>query len=162
MAEAGYSLLWSQQGCEIHHAQHGKLPIHMVQGCPTINAQWGEKLRQEMEKEGKRRAKIRMIMDCGIVAENTVEKEFAEMKGLFKAAPDYILEQLPGAEEWSGEALPFNRRRRRQIDKAKWVVVHAFSGPDKKHVDRVDRNSDLSCPKGTTCGTCSTSGTSRV
>ena len=61
------------------------------------------------------------------MAENAVEKETAEMNGMFKAVPDYILEELPGAEEWSGEAPPFNRCRR-QIDKAKWGLVRSLHG----------------------------------
>ena len=104
----------------------------MVQGCPTVDAQWGARLVQEMEQEGMRRAKIRMIMDCGILAESAWEKEIAELKCTFPQVPDHLLEQLPGKEEWQGEALPFNRRRRRQIDKAKWVVVHAFAGQNQQ------------------------------
>lgn len=126
MAEAGYSLVWNQQKCEMQRAQHGKLP------CRTLDAQWGARLVQEMEQEGMRRAKIRVIMDCGILAESAWEKEMAELTCTFPQVPDHLLEQLPGKEEWQGEALPFNRRRRRQIDRAKWVVVHAFAGQNQQ------------------------------
>ena len=138
MAEMGYSLVWNQHMCEMRHAQHGKLPIVMVQGCPTVDAQWGERLVREMEQEGKRQAKIRMIMDYGILAESAWEKEMAELKCIFPQVPDHLLEQLPGREDWQGEALPFNRRRRRQIEKAKWVVVHAFAGQDQQRWKRFE------------------------
>eukprot|EP00434_Breviolum_minutum_P025704 symbB.v1.2.022715.t1/scaffold2026.1/size92022/4 len=41
-----------------------------------------------------------------------------------------LLERIPGKHDWSGHELPFNRRRRRQIEQAKKVVIHLFAGKE--------------------------------
>ena len=44
--------------------------------------------------------------------------------------PELILERLPPRSEWT--SLPWNRRTRRRIQKAKEVILHLYSGPDAK------------------------------
>ena len=68
MAESGYMVRWGRQGREISHIKHGSLPVQMIQGCPTLDAELGEQLLKELEEEGRRKAKIRSIMADGIIA----------------------------------------------------------------------------------------------
>ena len=44
--------------------------------------------------------------------------------------PEEVIERVPGLEKWSAECIPLNRRRRRRIELAKNVVIHAFAGED--------------------------------
>ena len=129
--DVGYALRWNVDGCRIEHPKHGCLPIRMVQGCPMVGPEWGKRLMEEMENEGMRRAHVRKIMECGVMAESGYEKSLAELRSDFPEVPESILERVPGIEDWSAECVPLNRRQRRKIDLARNVVVHAFAGEDQ-------------------------------
>ena len=140
LAEAGYVLRWDQAGCKIDGGKRGVLPVKMVQGCPTVHGECGRKLLEELAKEGHRRAAIRAVIACGTLAESQEEKEIAELKALFPQVPEKLLEELPGERQWEGDRLPFNRRRRRQIEQAEKVIIHAFSGPEQARWKQMERN----------------------
>ena len=55
------------------------------------------------------------------------------LKQEYPDLPDSICRKIvPSTKEVQGDQLPWNRRQRRQILRARRVVVHLYSGPDQK------------------------------
>ena len=140
LVEGGYVVSWCKKKCEVEHGSHGKIPIVMVQGCPTVSKAWGEKLMMEIEDMEKKRAKVRAILECSVLAEDQWEKEVAELRTLFPEVPSRILEQVPGESQWDSGQIPLNRRKRRQLEKAKYIVINMFSGGDGSRWSRLESN----------------------
>ena len=90
----------------------------------------GLEIMREVEEAQKRKAKIRSILACGLLAEDDEGKKAAELKSEYAEVPDRILERVLGNQRWDGHMLPMNRRARRRVEKATTVVVHLFSGPN--------------------------------
>jgi hypothetical protein len=130
LTENGYVVKWDRESCRIEHVRQGKIPIEMNQGCPTVQEVWGKRLMEEVEETERRKARIRAIMACGVMAEDEHEKKVAELQALFPQVPMRILERIPGEKQWDPDQLPFNRRKRRQIQRAKAVVINMCSGPN--------------------------------
>ena len=130
LAEVGYRLQWSKEECRFEHPKYGVLPTRLHQGCPVVIGERGRQLMEEVEKAGQRRARLRAVLECGVLAETKEEKTTAGLKGLFPQVPDDILEKIIGKEDWDASRLPFNRRRRRQVEKAQKIVIHVFAGGD--------------------------------
>ena len=124
----GYEINWTKSGCLVSHAVKGDLKIVMEQGCPTVQRSTGEELMKEIEILEEERAALRAVFLGGRVAESDEEKAIVKLKEMFPEVPLELLEKVPGKRNWSGHDLPFNRRRRRQIDQAKIVIVHLFAG----------------------------------
>ena len=131
LMDVGHVLKWDNGGCSISHPRHGLLPVQMAQGCPMVNATWGKRLMDELEGDGRRKAYVRMIMACGMMAESSYEKDLAKLRADFPEVPEAILERVPGLEDWSAECIPVNRRQRKRIEMAKNIIVHAFAGEDQ-------------------------------
>ena len=130
LAEVGYRLSWSKDACTFEHPKHGILPTRLHQGCPVVMGEKGRELMEEVERAGQRRARLRAVLECGMLAETKEEKTTAGLKGLFPEVPDDILEKVIGAEDWDASRLPFNRRRQKQIERAQRIIIHVFSGAD--------------------------------
>ena len=94
--ENGYVVKWDRESCRIEHVRQGKIPIEMNQGCPTVQEVWGKRLMEEVEETERRKARIRAIMACGVMAEDEHEKKVAELQALFPQVPMRILERTPG------------------------------------------------------------------
>ena len=113
LIEVGYVIYWSQEACKVEHPRHGKIPVVLRQGCPTVGHDWGNKMMKEVEDFEARRARIRAIMSCGLEAEGDQEKEIAALQAQFPEVPLRILERIPGEKNYDADQVPFNRRRRR-------------------------------------------------
>ena len=138
--DLGYAVAWSKSGCSIEHAHLGKIPVEMHQGCPNVPEEWGKKLMKEVEEAEERRIRVRAILQCGVLAENEQEKRVAGLKSRYPEVPDRILERMPGEAQWDVRQVPVNRRRRRQIDQAKKIIIDMFAGGDKKRWQQVESN----------------------
>lgn len=128
VTELGYTVRWDRNGCQIKHVVMGKLRIKMVQGCPTIEMERGEKLFEEIEEMERRKERVRAILHCGVLAESEEEKEIAELQSMFPRVPMRILERILGEKRWDAAQVPVNKRRRRQREKAKVIIIDMFSG----------------------------------
>ena len=62
------------------------------------------------------------------------------MQQLFPEAPISVLEKIPGKSNWDGHNLPFNRRKRRQIERSRTLVVHLFAGKEDSRWDQLQRD----------------------
>ena len=131
LVEEGYSIRWDRNTCRLEHPTHGRLEVTMCQGCPMVKKDVGERLMGEIEAAQKRRARIRSVLECGILAESSYEKQIAELTGLFPQAPHRLLERVPGEAQWDPELIPINRRMRRKLQQADKIIIDMFSGPDK-------------------------------
>ena len=130
LAELGYEIKWTKEGCSMVHAVKGQLEVCLEQGCPTVPAKVGESLMKEIEEVEMTKAALRMVMWGRKEASTPEQRDALELRQLFPEVPDRILEKIPGKHEWSGAELPFNRRRRRQIELAKTIIVHLFAGKE--------------------------------
>ena len=130
VAALGYRVHWTSQQCSISHPSKGALDIVMEQGCPTVSLKVGMDLREQVEKLQSKFKVMKMVMEGGPVDGSEEQLRWKELRQLFPEVPVEILQRVPGRIAWRGENLPFNRHVRRRLGKAKFVVVHVFSGPD--------------------------------
>ena len=130
VAALGYRVCWTAQQCTITHPSEGELKIVMDQGCPTVDVDTGLKLMAKVEQHHQKLKVMKMVME-GAPSDGSLEQDrWQTLRALFPEVPGELLRQVPGRVEWRGECLPFNRHVRRRVQKAKFVVVHVFSGHD--------------------------------
>ena len=142
MLEAGYQLQWTKEGgCKVEHPRHGRLPITMVQGCPTIDPGWGSTMMEEIEELEMKKAKIRAILTEGILAETDEEKQLAELRAMFPEVPLRILERVPGEKNWDVNQVPLNRRQRRKLQKASSIIINMFAGANTERWKVLEKGS---------------------
>ena len=140
LLDVGYTVVWTRDQCRIEHSKMGQLPVKLIQGCPTVDNTCGQRLLQEIEQAERRRARIRAVLCDGIVAEGYYEKEIAALRATFPEVPLRILEQVPGDPNWEASQLPWNRRWRKKIEKAKGIVINMFSGSNTRRWKMIEEN----------------------
>ena len=104
MLEVGYQLRWTKEGgCQVEHPRHGKIPIKMVQGCPTLEDPWGSKMMDEVEEFETKRARIRSILAEGVLAVNQIPLNRRQRRKLDRASSIIIINMFAGAnvEKWN-------------------------------------------------------------
>ena len=60
---------------------------------------------------------------------------------MFPEVPACLIENVACDGQWNADRLPWNRRKRRAIEKAKFVVLHLYSGNDDKTWKQLERQS---------------------
>lgn len=143
LTEIGYRLTSNDQGCVFEHGKRGTLPIKMVQGCPVVEGQLGARLMEQVENSESRKVSIRAVLECHMIAESEEEKKAVAIKTQFPQVPDRVVEKMIPAVRWDSSQVPLNRRRRRQVEQATRVVVHAFAGKDKDRWRKYERNGTM-------------------
>ena len=109
------------------------LPAVVHHGCPMVPCEVGQAMIDRLEKQQirlLRKAQIlkSMMLDPSVEMIQSIQQstEMAmtyKLKTLFKALPD-------------GDRLPWNRRKRRRLERAKQIALHLFSGPDSKYWEK--------------------------
>ena len=127
----GYRVHWTDGQCRISHPGRPDLPVELEQGCPTIPSDVGMQLFQEVEKLQRQRCQVRAILAGEEAGQTARHVQLQELKELFPEVPLHLLQRVPGGATWDASKLPFNRRRRRQLESARHLVVYAFSGPNE-------------------------------
>lgn len=127
----GYKVEWTAGDCKIHHPTQGQLPVTLCQGCPTLPLADGLALMEKVEKLRSERAVVRSMLAGECVVDPQREAKFEVLKKWFSQVPLDILQKVPGNQQWNPESLPWNRRRRRQVEKAKNLIIYMFSGPNE-------------------------------
>ena len=130
VAALGYQVHWTAQQCSIRHPVQGALEVTMEQGCPTVPIKVGMELMGQVEKLQNKFKVMRMVMEGGPDDGSEEQRRWKELRQLFPEVPVSLLQRVPSRVAWRSENLPFNRHVRRRLSKAKYVVVHVFSGPD--------------------------------
>ena len=141
MLQTGYNMMWTKDECVVENAGHQRLPVTMVQGCPTVNKECGDMLMDLIEVEEKKKARISAILGKELEPETEYEKNVAETQKMFPEVPAYLIENVACDGQWNADRLPWNRRKRRAIEKAKFVVLHLYSGDDDKTWKQLERQS---------------------
>eukprot|EP00435_Cladocopium_sp_Y103_P040850 s2478_g11.t1 len=145
----GYAVRWEGSNFELTD-QSGRILDTTLEGnCPTVDEELGLELIKEIEAEIIKQ-KVRLNALQGKVLTREEESLLGEehirwlrlLKAVFPSTPDEVLARVPPKEEWKGQELPWNRRRRRRMLRAKEVVIHLFSGPDAKFWEK-----ELSSPE---------------
>ena len=131
LIDIGCLLTWTREKCRLEHMIYGVIPLELYQGCPVVDEEWGSKLMDEVENFEKRRARVRALLACGMLAEGTHEKKVAELSARYPSVPYRLLEQIPGEEAYDVNQVPLNRRARRKVERADQVVIHMYSGPNE-------------------------------
>ena len=130
VAALGYRVCWTAQQCVITHPSEGELKIVMDQGCPTVDFDTGLRLMEQVEQHNQKLKVMKMVMEGAPGDGSPEQQRWQTLRELFPEVPADLLRQVPGRPDWRGENLPFNRHVRRRVQKAKFVVVHVFSGQD--------------------------------
>ena len=134
----GYQVHWTNGQCRITHPGRQDLPVKLEDGCPTIPMDVGMQLFQEVEAHQRQRHQVRAILAGEDRGQSARHQQLQELKGLFPGVPLHLLQRVPGAGTWDASKLPFNRRRRRQLESAKHLVIYAFSGPNEAEWKRYE------------------------
>ena len=136
----GYVVKWEEGKIEVSHPIHGKLPVHLQQGCPVVEQPWGRKLMAEVEDHELRKVKIKAVMAGVHKPDRKEDYDAAKLKKMFPDVPQEILEKVQGKWDYDPSQLPFNRHRRRQIAQARTVVINLFAGKDVSGWKKEERN----------------------
>ena len=110
----------------------------MVSGCPMVEESVALRMIEQMEhKKADFNWKLALLKGQTSSVENPTYEEamLRAVKEFFVDVPDQILARLVVAQVYDPVKLPWNRRRRRTIERAERVHVHLFSGEEKKWLD---------------------------
>lgn len=148
IAELGYKFEWSGNQCKLSRGNGEVVPMEVCNGCPMISRLHGGDLLRMIEQrqiafvkrwrtvqelyEGKRTVDGQMTMD---------EALLVKLYSMFPDLPKELLMRIipeyhEKAMDQCGALLPWNRRKRRRLAKAKQIVLHLFSGPDSTYWEK--------------------------
>eukprot|EP00435_Cladocopium_sp_Y103_P036407 s1805_g9.t1 len=140
-----YKLEWSSGTCRIYDDEGRTLTVTVVNGCPMIPQDEGRHLLQWCEHYQMYQRKKLAVIKTMLLGEDVVDRTnmtldvavTLKLKHVFPDLPDHVMAKLVPYlgmvnSENFGAKLPWNRRKRRRLDRAKHVVVHLFSVPDHK------------------------------
>ena len=142
LTKIGYEVSWSGGDCRVRGSGGEKVEVQVVNGCPMVEKQVGMKMMDQLEHHScvatARMALVRAILqqpglmrhmadlDATTLLSIMLKKEFPDL-------PESICAKIvPKATEVQGDQLPWNRRLRRRMMKARRIVLHLFSGSDEK------------------------------
>eukprot|EP00435_Cladocopium_sp_Y103_P053777 s587_g17.t1 len=147
--ELDYKLEWSGGSCRIQDDEGRALTVTVINGCPMIESAQGHQLLQWLELyQLHQRRKLAMVKTLLTSPEELDKNQMnlelaltARLRQQFPQLPDDVMMRLvPYMEmlqsENMGNKLPWNRRKRRRLQRAKHVVIHVFSGADHSFWDR--------------------------
>ena len=142
LSSLGFKVHWCGGSCRLQRQGQQDVIAEVINGCPMIEGNLGRALIDELERESQtvsaRTALVRMLVKQPALLGELGEVDPSVLltlmlKGEFPDLPEEICSKVvPTMREIPGDQLPWNRRRRRQIDKAKRIVLHLFSGEDEK------------------------------
>ena len=145
LADLDFTLEWSGDVCRLRDDENREIPVEVRNGCPMVSNAEGRKMLDWLEHfqihQGRKLAIVKtMMMDANMVDKSRLTMEMAvtlKMREVFPNLPDEVmmglipyLEQLKAMD--FGARLPWNRSKRRRVQRAKNVILHIFSGPDQR------------------------------
>eukprot|EP00435_Cladocopium_sp_Y103_P014795 s1755_g3.t1 len=160
LSDLDFVLEWKDGVCRLHDVDGREIPVVLRNGCPMVEERQGDQLLQWFEAfqihQKRKLAIVRTLLrDEDQIDKESLDLELAltvRLRQLFPQLPDEIMARLvPHLEmvktESFGSKLPWNRRKRRRLMKAKNIVIHCFSGPDKGFWDKScsDANTEILC-----------------
>ena len=156
LVQLGFSITWRKKGCVVKRRGQPSLDVTIVKGCPLISREQGLSLLAEYESlldQGKiPTIKAFTMSDQEVIPKEqlqpwlarkiaegqlTREDQIRWLRSMFPEVPHEFLDQVAGYDVTSKgpsvEGVPWNRRKRRTITRAKPgdVLLHLFSGVQK-------------------------------
>ena len=142
LIDLGYSLTWKKRGCKVRHPGKGTLDVTVVKGCPLVPREVGLEILAEYEGRKKQNLGIRRLevidTECSLDATTarawlrnrdflgkgiSEREQFTFLVGLFPGVPREVLAEVCvpsiGQREVDYGAIPWNRRLRRSVERAK-------------------------------------------
>ena len=147
IAELGYRFEWKNAQCTLYDESGQELNVLVQNGCPMVLREVGKAMIDRLERQ-----QIRLVRKAQLLKTMSLDPSSAVMqalqqstemaltyklKALFEDLPDDVLMRvipdLSDIHDLDGQLLPWNRRKRRRVERAKQIVLHLFSGPDSKY-----------------------------
>ena len=128
----GVVVKWDSSGCEMRLRSGEKLPVYLQDGCPMLPYLRGMELLYEVEEFNRRKIKLRMAVVNPQPDRDQEEAFMSRLARLFPEVPLRLLERVLGKFKVDNDIMGFNRRIRRQVERAETVVLNLFSGPSTK------------------------------
>ena len=139
--DLNYELCWKDGSCLLRDHTGRPIEVTVRGGCPMVRKQDGERILKQLEELYVRQRdklwKIRALTQTAIDSETPpLNAELALtfcLQEIFPGLPEDVLTRLvPPLDVLEsddfGSMLPWNRRKRRRVHRAKNVVVHVFAG----------------------------------
>ena len=147
MTEVGCMVTWSNGVCAVTYK--GKpVEVTMIVGCPMVEEDVALEMIDQMEhKKAELIWKLAMLKGQ-VESTKSLTYEEAMLKALkefFVDVPDSLLARLVVTQEYDVTKLPWNRRKRRTIERARRIHLHLFSGTEKKWADMEESETIMIC-----------------
>eukprot|EP00435_Cladocopium_sp_Y103_P067668 s1206_g30.t1 len=149
LAELDFSMTWSGTQCQLRDDVGRQIPVQVQHGCPMVSLADGQQILQWLEgfqvHQRRKLAMVRSFMqNPGEIDPAKLDLEMAltiKLKRLFPDLPEEILGKLvPHLDamnsEQFGSLVPWNRHKRRRLQRARNVVLHVFSGDNPQFWER--------------------------
>ena len=147
--ELDYKLEWSGGSCRIQDDDGRALTVTVVNGCPMVPQDQGRHLLECLEHyQWHQRRKLMMVKTLLTNPEDLDKSQMnlelaltARLRQQFPHLSDEVMMRMVPymgmlQSENLGNKLPWNRRKRRRLQRAQHIVIHVFSGPDHAYWDR--------------------------
>ena len=150
IAELGYRFEWKNTQCTLYDEAGQELNVWIQNGCPMVLREVGKAMIDRLERQQIRLVrKAQLLQAMSLDPSSTVMQALQQstemaltykLRALFEDLPDDVLMRvipdLSDIHNLDGQLLPWNRRKRRRVERAKQIVLHLFSGPDSKYWER--------------------------
>ena len=147
MTEVGYIVTWANGVCKVTYK--GKpVEVTMIAGCPMVEEGVALEMIEQMEqKKAELNWKLAMLKGQVEPTKSLIYEEamLKALKEFFVDVPDRLLAKLVVTQEYDVMKLPWNRRRRRTIERAERIHLHLFSGTEKKWADMEKSETVMIC-----------------
>ena len=156
LVQLGFSITWKKKGCIVKRRGQSALDVTIVKGCPLISKEQGLSLLAEYEALLDK-GELPMVKTSSVTGHEAIPKDQLRpwlakkvasgqltrvdqlrwLASMFPEVPQEYLDQVAGSDVTpqgpSIEGVPWNRRKRRTIARAKPgdVLLHVFSGVQK-------------------------------
>ena len=123
----GYKIRWDDRGCLIFHPQRGRIRCWLRNGCPVVVESHALGLINDIEDHERFKR-----MGPRLAAGRVSDVDVSWWKDRFPLIPEGVLNFMVGQDSPpnDGTSLPWNRRKRRRVMKAKAVIIHLFAGDE--------------------------------
>ena len=149
LTQLDFTLQWRGDQCLVKDDEGREIQVQIQQGCPMMSLDDGLKVLLWLEgfqvHQLRKMAMVRTFLKNPEEVDPTkLDLELAltvKLQHLFPNLPEEIMAKLvPRLESVNmhnfGEKVPWNRRKRRRLSRAKHVILHVFSGDNPQYWER--------------------------
>ena len=125
VVDLGHKIKWDRNGCVVMHPVHGKLVCWLRNGCPVVREEHALQLIRDMEDMRRQRKS-----QPKLAGETVSDEVKIWWKKNFPEVPPNVVAYMTGQQKGKpdGNLVPWNRRKQRQIETARAIVIHLFAG----------------------------------